>query len=73
MIILKDIKLAINKIIKTVPNTTLISEDTTENLPNPCFKVKFGDYDGALYGPDNIKQSLIVRIYYFSSDSKEEE
>lgn len=68
MIKLEDIKLAINKIIKSIPKAKLVSEDTTENLPRPCFKVIFCDYNASMCGTDNIEQSLIVRIYYFSSD-----
>ena len=68
MITQKDIKLAINKIIKSIPDARLISGDTTENLPRPCFKVMLDDYDTSRYGLDHIEQSLVVRIYYFSSD-----
>ncbi|BEP28813.1 phage tail terminator family protein [Helicovermis profundi] len=65
---IKDIKLAINKAIKTISTSKIISSDIEEGFKRPCFKVIFGDVDTESIGIYMLKKDMIVRIYYYPED-----
>lgn len=67
MITYKDIKLAVNRLIKGKFNIEINSNDVEEGFERPSFFVQLED--GERFGYETqVHKSLTIRIYYFPKD-----
>ncbi|WP_369899746.1 DUF6838 family protein [Bacillus manliponensis] len=67
MITYKDIKLAVNRLIKSRFNIEINSNDVEEGFKRPSFFVQLEDNERSGY-ETQVHKSLTIRIYYFPKD-----